>query len=470
MSSSFVEDKPPLSTRCAKKRLKTGGTHRSLEIRKRKQDPQASSHMAARKPNRPVVLLPRPAMDELVAPRLTAQALSTQTTESFHGFLMYYFPRTYSSFSNRVDTNWMDFLRGLQPSFRSQALMWAVRALVMFQMGTLQGNANAIYCARSMYGRRISCLRSLLQTPFALAEESLAAAVLLGGYEILDGSSEHTWISHTRGIRQIMCARGAAAHKTGISRTLVFSFRPFLVAESFVLGEPCFLGDPDWISITKDIYKKEEQNREHTLGRLMDYAFNEIAKCPGYYAATRAILASPVEADSLVLDPLLSGISDSKGCLSNLKVKLLTISDSGDGKPTSSSASMLSIPPSYVRSLTQLTCGGIDSSLAMLDQLKNVLESDRDRRGRATTVSPTIIYGQNPWQVPLTQGADVGSDGPWKLWRTDSAKSSKSPVNFQSIGDRLDKFSLNMGVASMSGSSPIQAAELERFMQPQLPR
>ncbi|KAL2838905.1 hypothetical protein BJY01DRAFT_32194 [Aspergillus pseudoustus] len=459
--------KHALSVRSVKQRPRLGENGRSFETLKQKQDSQAPSRMVARKSNRPVMILPRLAMDELVAPRLTEQALSRQTTESFHGWLMYYFPRSYSSFSHRVDTNWMDFLRGLQPSIRSQALMWAVRALVTFQMGTLQGNANAVSCARSMYGRGVSCLRSLLRTPFALAEESLAASVLLGGYEILDGSSEHTWISHTRGIRQIMCARGAAAHKTGISRTVMLSFRPFLVAESFVLGEPCFLGEPDWISITNDNYQ-EEQNREMSLGQVMDYAFNEITKCPGYYAATQTILASTVEADPFFLDSLLSGISDSKECLNNLKAKLLTISE--NEKPASTSASTQSIPPSYTRSLAQLTCGGIESSLAMLDQLTNVLESDRHRRGRATTVSSAITYGQNPWQVPSTQRVDMGGDGSWNQARSDSAKSRKLSSNMQSIGDRLDKFSLNMGVASMSGSSPIQAAESGRFMQPPLSR
>ncbi|KAL3492866.1 hypothetical protein BJX62DRAFT_202088 [Aspergillus germanicus] len=424
--------------------------------------------MLARKPNRPAILLPRLAIDELVAPRLAEQALSTQTTESFHGWLMYYFPRSYSSFSNRVDTNWMDFLRGLQPSVRSHALMWAVRALVMFQMGTLQGNANAIDCARSMYGRGVGCLRSLLQTPFALTEEALAASVLLGGYEILDGSSEDTWISHTRGIRQIMRARGAAAHKTGISRTLLLSFRPFLVAESFVLGEPCFLGDPDWINLTKYVYKEEEQNEESSLGQIMDYAFNEITKCPGYYASTQTILSSQVETDPIVLETLLGDISESKESLHNLKAELLNVT--GDEKLTSTAASMQSIPPSYVRSLAQLTCGGIDSSLAMLDQLTSVLLSDRDRRGRASAVSPASIYQKNPWQVPLAQESKLYNNGPSKTVRYESAKSPNPSSNVQSIGDRLDKFSLNMGVASMSGNSPIQAATLGRFVQPQLPR
>ncbi|KAL3447036.1 hypothetical protein BJX65DRAFT_102237 [Aspergillus insuetus] len=462
MSSSFVDDKARL---LPKKHLKAGENSRSLESCRHQQDPQAPSRMVARTPNRPAILLPRLAIDELVAPRLAEQALSTQTTESFHGWLMYYFPRSYSSFFSRVDTNWMDFLRGLQPSVRSHALMWAVRALVMFQMGTLQGNANAIDCARSMYGRGVGCLRSLLQTSYALTEEALAASVLLGGYEILDGSSEDTWIAHTRGIRQIMSARGAAAHKTGISRTLLLSFRPFLVAESFVLGEPCFLADPEWISITKDLYKEEEQNGESTLGRIMDYAFNEITKCPGYYANTRAILAPQAETNPIALETLLGSISESKECLQNLKAQLLNIP--GDEKLISTAAPRQSITP-YVKSSAQLTCGGIESSLAMLDQLTSVLQSDCDRRSRASTVSPASICQKNPWQVPLAQESKLYNNGPSKTIRDDSAKSPNPSFNVQSIGDRLDKFSLNMGVASMSGNSPIQAAALGRFVQPQL--
>ncbi|KAJ0425754.1 hypothetical protein BJY00DRAFT_273659 [Aspergillus carlsbadensis] len=265
-----------------------------------------------------------------------------------------------------------------------------------------------------------------------------------------------------------MCARGAAAHKTGISRTLLLSFRPFLVAESFVLGEPCFLGGPDWIGITENIYKGEEQIRQSTLGRIMDYAFNEITKCPGYYATTQAILSSQVETNSIVLETLLGGISESKECLNNLKAQLLLLPE--DEKLTSTATSMQSIPPSYVRSLAQLTCGGIDSSLAMLGQLTSVLQSDQDRRSRIATVSPAAIYQKNPWQVPLAQEFKIYNDLRSSMVQDDSAKSPNPSTNVQSIEDRLDKFSLNMGVASMSGSSPIQAATLGRFVQPQLPR
>jgi hypothetical protein len=263
-----------------------------------------------------------------------------------------------------------------------------------------------------------------------------------------------------------MSARGAAAHKTGISRTLLLSFRPFLVAESFVLGEPCFLADPQWISITKDLYK-EEQNGKSTLGRIMDYAFNEITKCPGYYANTQAILTAQVKTDPIALETLLGSISESKNCLDSLKAQLLNIP--GDDKLTSTAAPMQSIPPSYVISLAQLTCGGIDSSLAMLDQLTSVLQSDRDRRGRASTVSHAATYQKNPWQVPLAQEPKLNNNGPSKMVRDGSAKSPNPSFNVQSIGDRLDKFSLNMGVASMSGNSPIQAAALGRFVQSQLP-
>ncbi|KAL4898029.1 hypothetical protein BDV59DRAFT_53930 [Aspergillus ambiguus] len=446
----------PGCRRCAMKGLDCPGYTRPLEFRPqrptdlaRRRDrkpPKPTSRVIARKPNARPLLIPQITIDEILAPNLAYEALTAQTKESFYGFLMYYFPRTYSSFASRVDVNWMDFLRAISPTNFPQALMWVIRALIAFQMGTLQGNEQAIFCARHMYGRGLRHLRALLQTPAALSDESLASCILLGGYEILDGSSERSWISHTHGIRHIMNARGPAAHKSGVGRTLMLSFRPFLVSESFVVGEPCFLGDPEWTSLSDDIIKEDNRRRKGSpLGKIMDDVFNEVARCPGYYVIARDIIMSQNDPEPAVLDRLLRDIANAKERLRQLQAQL----DIGQGM-TPSKSFLGSIPVTYVDSLTQLSCDGITSIMALLGQLSTVLGADQKRRNAQREAS--LILGsntasrQNPWRASAEKlSISPTNPHPALLCDPTTLTSSSRP-----IGDTLDRFSLDLGMRNLS--------------------
>ncbi|KAL2833799.1 hypothetical protein BDW59DRAFT_64399 [Aspergillus cavernicola] len=438
----------PECQQCVKKSIECPGHHHPLKSRiqkprqtqQRDREPRRgpSQILAGKRKNQPL-LIPRPTIDETIAPNLAYEALSTQTKESFYGWLRYHFPRVHSSFSFRADVCWMDFIRSQTPSTCLPALLCGIRALITLQMGTLQGSKETIYRARHLYGRGIYHLRSLLQSPSALSDESLAACILLGGYEILDGNCENSWISHTRGIHHIMRARGPLAHKSGMGRTLMLCFRPFLLAESLVLGEPCFLGSSDWTSMTDDISSNEGQTgKGGRLNLIMDHVFNETAKCPGYYASTQFILLSRTDPASSLLDGLLTEISGTKDHLLKLQDKL----DINHEKEAEA-------PVSLVNSMTQLTLDGLRSALALLDQLSTLLESDQKRRLAQHQTS--LIFGPrntDPWGLFADRSAVRIKNGPPRVNYDPTAMSSTT----KPIGDWLDRFSLVMGMANISGS------------------
>ncbi|KAF7590237.1 hypothetical protein BBP40_003121 [Aspergillus hancockii] len=260
-------------------------------------------------------------IDEALAPSLMLDAVDIQTKEMFNDFMEFYFPE-YTAWASQLEVTWMDFIRS-QRDTCPQALSWAIRALTTFHRGVVQGNEEAVTCGRHMYGRGIKHLAYLLQTPYALSDETLAAAILLGGYEILDGSCENSWVLHSRGIRHLMCARGAAAHRYGIGRTLMISFRPFLLAEAFKHEEPCFLGGTEWTSMVNEIARAERQRGQWDYAdQIADCAFNEVAKCPGYYAATRAIVESKGDAEPCAVTQLIGDITDTRERLAQFGVKL----------------------------------------------------------------------------------------------------------------------------------------------------
>ncbi|KAL4862446.1 hypothetical protein BDV12DRAFT_190405 [Aspergillus spectabilis] len=448
----------PDCLRCVKLEVQCLGYVRPLQIRIQQPDQEPprdrrthkrrSRNAPAEESTQALSIAPAPTVDEVVAPNLVYEALTLQTKEVFYDWLTHHFPRAHWSSPFRVNIGWMEFIRELPASTCPPALLWAIRTLITFQMGTLQRDEKAINCARHMYGRGIYHLRSLLQSPSALSDEALAACVLLGGYEVLDGIDEKSWISHTRGIRHLMCARGPLAHKNGMGRTLMICFRPFFIAESFVLREPCFLASSEWTSMTDDILDDDTQRDESgLLGLAMDHIFNETAKCPGYYASTQAILSSDADPAPSVLERVLGEIAGTKGHLQALHDMLSVSNADGSGR----SPSLGPVPSIHVNSMTQLTLEGVQSAMGLLDQLSGMLESDRRRRFvRRQTGLETNMQGQGPCYTEAGKTAVriIGSRPPTVNCDPTSMSSTTEP-----LGDWLDRFSLVMGMANMKLSS-----------------
>lgn len=400
------------------------------------------------------------------------EALNLQTKEAFQQFLVHYFPNMHASIASRVDVNWMDFVRSPQPL--PPAVMWGVRALVTYQMGSMQAgsnenksknkheNENALLTARHMYTRGIRHLASILGTPSALTDSTLAAAIMLCMFEAIDGDCEGSWLLHAQGIRHIIAARGPDAHKTGMGRNLLLSYRPFLIGEAFINCEPCILGRPDWAAIFEDIDidiasadgESESESKTKTssspLGQTIDYAFNESAKCPGYYAATHEIITSrPASHKSKsVSQTLMDDMGRTRRNLLRLQDILVqgvclsgTGTGTGTGAETPSASSFAgSIPPAHVASLAKLSSEGISAAVALLDQLSTLLRSHFRR-------VLSISQYQSGFMTELN-GASLKD--PWyaganRLARTTAVEASKACP----MGNQLDRFSVSMGMLSI---------------------
>lgn len=357
----------------------------------------------------------------------------------------YHFPSYAPSFNSRVDVNWMDFVRNRWSIF-PPALIWGIRALTTLHMGALQGDKNAILSARHMYSRGINHLASLLRTNAALADETLAAAVLLGGYEILDGCSDRSWISHARGIRHLICARGPSAHRSGIGRTLLLSWRPYLVADAFIHSEPCFLGGIEWscrATVNKITNAEDQQARSSVLGQMMDDAFDEIAKCPGYRGMTKDIVSSGSDVDQAVLGGLMNSILQSREHLVEIHNTLLP--SLGETKRESLASLTGAIPSMYATTLVQGSCDGISSAIALLDQLTSMLQACSNQRIEEQQTRPIREFHDEHGKYSECPSPENQSNQ--LLVPRDSEVFEASAY---AIGDRLDKFSLTMGMSSLS--------------------
>ncbi|KAL4755891.1 Zn(II)2Cys6 transcription factor [Aspergillus foveolatus] len=380
----------------------------------------------------------RTPIDEAFTPNLAQQAIDLQTQELFDGWLKYHFPIYAASFNCRVDVDWMGFIRDQWSAF-PQALVWAVRALTCLHRGATQGDKQAIMCARHMYGRGIRHLVSLLQTRAALSDKTLAAAILLGGYEILDGSSEWSWITHSRGISYLFCARGPAAHRRGMGRTLMLCWRPYIVADAFIHAVPCFLGDYEWASIlmSEEVARAEEQEQKGSLlGQTMDYAFIEVAKCPGYLAATKIIEASNADSDPAVLKSFIDRMLISRENL----VKYNTMLETND--PPVSFVGV--IPAEHARTLVLQSRDGIKFAIALINRLMTMLQSYLSWRTSNVTYGHPYKPEEDPWR-------HVARNQPKSHTSRLPASRVLEEVDLSALGvrDHLDNFSLTMGIGSL---------------------
>jgi endoglycosylceramidase len=243
------------------------------------------------KPNsRP--LLPHTSIDETLNPSLNGNAFEMQQKEIFFRFVDAKFAGLYYSWSTRVDVTWMDFVRRHSVS-TPNALIWSVRCLSMFYIGWIHKDRDKVASSRSMYGRGLQTLSHALQSPTAVkSDATLAAAIMLSIYEMLDGTGPQSWLTHSSGISTLLRLRGPNVHKYGFGRTQLISCRGFLVADALIRAEPCFLAEAEWRSMLQGtIIEERKSGRGSWLGDLVENAFIEIAACPGLLARTRSMVA-----------------------------------------------------------------------------------------------------------------------------------------------------------------------------------
>lgn len=337
-------------------------------------------------------------IDEIVSPKLVAGALDQQYREAFCAFIDANFPISTYAYINRIAVSWFDVARNHEGALGT-ALGWALRSLGSLHIGRAHDDERQIIASREMYGHSLRHLAYNINKPsLAKADETLTAAILLGGYEMVNATGQASWLLHSRGISYLFCLRGPQAHTHGLGRNLLASFRGFLVFEALTRGEACFLERQEWREIIPNTIKAEQQlGKTCRLGELIEYAFFEVAQCPGFLASTRALVAS-LHTRDITREDLICRMSRCQTALCDLQSHFSTgiwitrrFSD-----PENVDFIGL-IPPSIADTLGVFLRKGISLAIAMIQQLLSVLESDRSRRA-VKSLSALPIYN-SAWDL-----------------------------------------------------------------------
>jgi hypothetical protein len=420
--------------------------------------------------------------DEQIVPSLALKALTIQHTELFCLFVMTAFPVLFSSFRIRVDLNWMDYMRDHFECTASSALTWAVRCLVTYYIGALQRGYDQIRVndSRHIYNRGLRQLRRHLQCRSSrLTNETLAAAMLLSVYEMIDGSGTDSWLQHSGGIAHLLRLRGWRKHRDDFGHTLYLSYRCFLVAEAFIKGEKCMFEDPEWQRLIDQTIEANERNgRTSVLGDISEYAFKEIVKCPGLIVAVREELhrlssnnRRRPEGKQTTTDiiPLLNRIRSVRDTLCGLHAKLaesLTIYNSNNNTQNgiyhadssnnnSSRQKFLGyLPAEFVDSFSSYTLHGMHSAIVLLDQLVRCLMQPplpaQDHHHSVVRVRAAADIEIWPDDDNINKMAASGSSR-FTDWKCKSlvTEAFTQQQGYSSAQDWLDHIAMSMGMAGV---------------------
>jgi hypothetical protein len=148
----------------------------------------------------------------------------------------------------------------------------AVRAVSLAHLARLHNSDVFLNESRPFYGKAIRMLSHSLSDQVAgMSGETLSATILLSFYEMFASDSNESWIKHAGGAGALIKARGPARHRHGFDREIFMAFRHTVVIECFETDEPCFLAEPEWRQLSRDIH---EDLRKHCQNETQEEFFD----------------------------------------------------------------------------------------------------------------------------------------------------------------------------------------------------
>ncbi len=154
----------------------------------------------------------------------------------------------------RSHGRWLSYLPAL--TGRNRLLDTAVRAVSLAHLARLHSSSIFLNESRPYYGKAIRLLNSSISDEEnGMASETLSATILLSFYEMFASDSNESWIRHAGGAGALMRMRGPERHRYGFDREIFLAFRHTIVIEAFENDGPCFLSEPAWRALSRDVHE-----------------------------------------------------------------------------------------------------------------------------------------------------------------------------------------------------------------------
>lgn len=150
-------------------------------------------------------------------------------------------------------THWICQLSSL---FCSNLLDNAVRAVSLVHLSHVYQLASLEQESRHFYCISLRLLSDALSDEIRRSStETLGATILLSFYELFASDSSQSWIRHAGGASTLMRIRGPSKHLSGLGRDIYLAYRSAIYVEALLRVEPCFLSEPEWTEMAKQIHE-----------------------------------------------------------------------------------------------------------------------------------------------------------------------------------------------------------------------
>ncbi|KAE8154302.1 hypothetical protein BDV25DRAFT_147904 [Aspergillus avenaceus] len=421
----------PQCLRCQKRKIPCPGYKKRFRFYHQTTIPEHCSEIAPYSNDvKQAQVIVRPKLDETFAPNLRTAAIDLQLRSVFSDVVAATFPALYAAFERRVALTWVDFVRH-DVVARCKNVTWGVRSLNTWYLARRHQDFNMLQVSRHMYNHALRCLVQSLRNPATVkSDTTLATAMVLGVYEMLDGVGPNSWVVHSRGIGALLRLRGPNAHLSGFGRTMFTTYRTFLIAEAFTCQEPCFLEQPEWRKMSLEALKADEcEDPTSRLVEITENTFMEVVLCPGYMKRTHELIAG--KAPESTRASLVAEIRRSRDILRGLQQRLAAVLEFRLNSKASAKRTAAEglIREQFVPTISDTCLRGMDSALALLDQLLVLLAANTIHLlGTGEGLSAV-----NPWCTATSQTIPEPSENP----------DQTRPM------DWLDQLALSMGTLAL---------------------
>ncbi|KIW13741.1 hypothetical protein PV08_08932 [Exophiala spinifera] len=167
---------------------------------------------------------------------------------------------------------WLSQLPNL---FGCKLLDNAVRAVSLVHLSRMHQLESLEQESRRFYGRSLRLLNDALSdNAQGMSTETLSATILLSFYEMFASDSNQAWIRHAGGASTLMRIRGPSKHRSGLDRDVYLAYRHTIYIEAFERDEPCFLSEPSWVELAKQVHEdlRHSGTMQHERMELFDLA------------------------------------------------------------------------------------------------------------------------------------------------------------------------------------------------------
>jgi Fungal specific transcription factor domain len=185
--------------------------------------------------------------------------------------------------------HWIEVINEL-PGYES-SLRNAFSALILSQAGKESQDPQLARTSTTLYGQALQDLQLALRDPERIySDEVLIASMLLGVYEIFEGSTADpdSWLSHARGAARLIELRRPERHRTRHAHHAFLASRIPTIYASILQRRATYLAEQEWRTLPW-----ESQHRTY-MDRLIDL----VTELPGLLERIDSIGATTPSSDT----------------------------------------------------------------------------------------------------------------------------------------------------------------------------